>query len=461
MNEDRTEVRLSQKECQKLQVLEEVCHGKRTQRSAGVAIGITDRWVRELSRRLKRHGPRGLAHGNRGRVPWNRLADSIRGKIVQLYQKRYEEFNLNHFREMLMEREGLEPPSREMLRRILRQAGVWERRRDAPKHRQRRPRRERAGELLQIDASIHPWLGEDRPAVALVGAIDDATGEVTRAVFAEAETTQAYFHLLWGILKHRGIPRSLYGDRDSVFVVNEPKERENKRLRGEPVHTQFGRALKELGIEWISAYSPQAKGRIERLWGTFQDRLLKELRLEGITALSAANAYLPGFLGRYNRRFRRPATLEDPVWRPAPSAQSLEGILCWKEKRTLGRDHTFSWHGQPWQVLPSDDVPALTGRRVEVRKTLRGTLQAWYGPFRLNLRQAPPTPPRLSAAASKEGRRRLVARRLASAGSSLRGPRSLARKSNGAAHPWRQYPACRKLEQSGSFRVDKKAELFA
>jgi hypothetical protein len=188
----------------------------------------------------------------------HRISDADRQRIVRLYRDKYEGFNLTHFREMLQEREHLASPCREMLRRILREAGVWERPREAPRHRLRRPRREREGELLQLDASIHRWLGEDQPAIALVGAVDDATGEVPDAQFFPAETTEAYLSLLGGIVRKRGIPRAAYTDRDSVFVVNNAQEVGILRTQGRVPQTQFGRALKELGIEWIPAYSPQA-----------------------------------------------------------------------------------------------------------------------------------------------------------------------------------------------------------
>lgn len=390
MEEKKPEVRLSWKEGQRLTILEAVRAGVRTQVSAAKALGLTDRWIRTLIRRLEENGPGGLAHGNRGRSPAHRIPDTARERIVHLYRDKYHDFNLTHFREMIQEREHLAAPCREMVRRLLREAGVWERRREAPRHRLRRPRREHEGELLQLDASIHRWLGEDQPATALVGAVDDATGDVPDAQFFPAETTEAYFSLLGGILRQRGIPQAVYTDRDSVFVVTNGPQKDLLRAQGKTPQTQFGRALTELGIEWIPAYSPQAKGRIERLWGTFQDRLLHELRLEKIRTLPEANLYLQAnFLRRHNRRFSVSAAHPEAVYRPVPPQRILNGILCWKEFRTLSRDHTFSWGGRIWQVLPSDRVPALTGRRVEIRRPLRGPLQAWYGLIGLRIRPAP------------------------------------------------------------------------
>lgn len=388
----KPEVRLSYAEAQRLRVLEEVRAGGMTQVSAAKALDLTDRWIRALLRRLDQQGPVGLVHGNRGRSPAHRTPDRTRVRVVELYRQKYTGFNLTHFREMLLEREGMKAPCREVLRRVLREAGAWERRREAPKHRLRRPRREHEGELLQMDASIHRWFGEDKPLAALLGAIDDATGDVPFAVFFPQETSEGYFELLAGILKRRGIPRAFYTDRDNAFVVNASEvHQELARAQGRPLITQFGRALKELGIEWIPANSPQAKGRIERLWGTFQDRLLNELKLDGITAPKEANEYLAKrFLPRFNRRFRCDPADPDRVYRPCPSRRVRESILCWKESRVLARDHTFTLGPQTWQVLPSDRIAALTGKRIEVRRTLKGQVQAWYESLQLPIRPAPP-----------------------------------------------------------------------
>jgi hypothetical protein len=228
----------------------------------------------------------------------------------------------------------------------------------------------------------------------------------------------------------------VYTDRDSVFVVNTRQEREQAHARGERPLTQVGRALKELGVRWIPAFSPQAKGRIERLWRTFQDRLLNELRLNRIRTLPEANRYLKKvFLPKYNRQFRRQPADPIAAWRPAPARPILETIFCVKETRTLGRDHTLSYQGKVWQVLPTPGVVSLVGRSVQVRHTLSGELQTWAGEKRLKVRAGPPTPPLSRAAAS--GRRRLpLARRLSTAGS-IKGPRSPARK-GGADHPRRR-----------------------
>lgn len=397
------EVRLTVRQHQRLGVIQEVLAGSRTQVSAAKAVGLSSRWMKVLVKRVRAMGEAGLTHGNCGRPSNRKLKAKKRAEVVRLYGEKYEDFNLNHFRQMLREREGWEsPPSRESLRGILKEAGLWTRQRVVPKHRQKRPRRECEGELLQVDASIHEWFGEGNGYQALVGAIDDATGDVPHAEFFEQETTEAYMTVLKEIIECKGVPGELYSDRDSVFKVNNEGERERALDRGRKPQTQFGRMLKELGIGWIEANSPQAKGRIERLWGTFQDRLLKELRLEGIKTREAANEYLrKHFLPRFNREFRKVPASQEVLYRERPLSKDLAQILCWKAERKLTGDHTLSYEGKAWQVLPHPQIRALRGKRVEVRKTLSGQIQAWWGTWRLAIKPAAAEP--LRAATVKLG----------------------------------------------------------
>src|SRR5688572_3856036 len=232
MSERDREVTLSWSEIQKLEVLKEVETGRRTQVSAAQTLGVTDRWIRSLLKRLHRGGASALIHGNRGRRSSRRLPEASRQRIVELYRGKYAGLNLTHFRELIVERERLKPPGRELLRNLLAQAGLWQARRKAPKHRQRRPRRLYEGELLQVDASLHAWLGESHKPFALVGAVDDATGEVVDARFFPAETTEAYLSLLSGILRKRGVPGAIYSDRHGVFVVNNAQEADLLRAQG-------------------------------------------------------------------------------------------------------------------------------------------------------------------------------------------------------------------------------------
>lgn len=391
------EVRLSLKEHTRLATLKAVTERRFTQRQAARKLGLSTRQVRRLQRRLEQIGPKGLVHGNRGKPSNRRIRDKEREKLVGLYgDDKYGGFNLTHFREMLVKREKMQPPCRETLRKILKDAGAWAARRKAPKHRQRRPRREQEGDLLQCDASIHPWFGADHPSCAVVGCIDDATGKVPFGLFYEAETTLSYFDMLHGVITRHGLPNALYTDRDSVFVINTKGEMEQDPREGKIRLTQFGRALAELDIDWIPADSPQAKGRIERLWGTFQDRLLHELKLEGIHTIPEANTYLwKRFLPDFNREFARVPACSKIAYRSAPPRDQLERVLSIREERTLDNDHTFSLNGVHWQVLPTPRIHALARRRIEIRTTRAGQTQAWYGPVRLRLALAPDSPKRL------------------------------------------------------------------
>lgn len=391
------EVRLTVRDHQRLRVIEEILAGSRSQVSGSKLVGISSRWMKVLVKRVREEGAGGLVHRNTGRASNRKLKRKVREEVIRLYREKYEDFNLNHFRQTLREREDWASlPSRESLRGILKEAGLWTRQRQVGKHRLKRPRRECEGELLQVDASIHEWFGEGNGWLALVGGIDDATGDVPHAEFFEQETTEAYMTLLKRVIERKGVPGAIYSDRDSVFRVNHERKREEAWEQGKRPETQFGRMLKELGIEWIEAKSPQAKGRIERLWGTFQDRLVKELKLEGIRTKDEANEFVrKEFLPRVNREFRKVPASSEVMYRERPLAKDLERILCWKTMRTLTNNHTVSYEGKAWQILPHPRIQALRGKVVEMRRTLAGRIEAWWGSWKLTLRPAPMEPPRV------------------------------------------------------------------
>jgi hypothetical protein len=251
--------------------------------------------------------------------------------------------------------------------------------------------------LLQIDGSRHDWLQGRGPYLTLVGAIDDATGTVPYALFREQEDAQGYFLLLQGIVGTKGIPLALYSDRHGIFQVN-VKQPENleEQLAGERQPTQVGRALKELGIQSILALSPQAKGRIERLWGTFQDRLVGELRLAGATTLAEANQLLWSFLPRFNGRFGVPAAQPGLAYRPA-AGLDLEGVLCFKYRRTVARDNTVKLGEHTLQLLPGPARFSYARTRVEIQERLDGSLVVIYQGKNIGSKEAPPHPAVLRA----------------------------------------------------------------
>jgi len=252
--------------------------------------------------------------------------------------------------------------------------------------------------LLQIDGSRHDWVEGRGPYITLVAAIDDATGTVPYALFREQEDAQGYFLLLKEVVQHQGIPLALYSDRHGIFQRS-PKEKETVEevLCGQRQPTQFGRALVELGIEAVFALSPQAKGRVERLFGTLQDRLVSELRLAGASTVEEANQVLSDFLPRFNARFGVPAAQPGAAYHPLPPGIALDEVLCFKYQRTVARDNTIRFYGCSLQLLPGLDRLSYTQARVEVQERLDGSLVVAYQGKTLTSRPAPPTAPVLRA----------------------------------------------------------------
>src|SRR5215470_4847326 len=282
----RENITLNEEEQKRLYVLNQVIAGKLIAREAGELLKRSVRQVRRWIADYRRRGAVAVIHGNRGRAPVNRAGKAAVNRIVKLAKGPYSGFNQQHFSEMLAEREGI-ALSRSSVRRILAKAGIPSPRRRRPaKHRSRRERYPQEGMLVQIDGSPHRWFGRQGPALTLLAAIDDATGKVLGAVFRQQEDAQGYFLLIRMIVEKYGCPLAVYRDRHGIFQRGKNRNRTiADELEDQPNYTQFGRLLKELGIESIPSHSPQAKGRIERLFGTFQDRLVSELRLAGIRDL--------------------------------------------------------------------------------------------------------------------------------------------------------------------------------
>ena len=394
---DDPPIRLSAREQRRARILNEHLAGRLTVAQVAGLLGVSERHVSRMLARYRRDGPAALAHGNRGRRPWHALPEGLAERVVELVRTKYPDANHSHLTELLAEREaiGLE---RTTIRRILLAAGLrTPRPRRAPAHRSRRERMPREGTLLQADGSPHRWFGPDRPMVTLLGAIDDATGRVPWALFREQEDAAGYLELVWRIAERRGLPEGFYLDRHGIFTrrSQEPLTLEEE-LAGGRFPTQVRRALDELGIAVIHALSPQAKGRIERLWGTLQGRLVVELALEGITDISAANAFLPGFLERFDARFGVPAMHPHPAWRPLASGIDLARICCFKYGRVVAADGTISFGGQGIQLLPTDRR-SLARARVEVQEHLDGSLLVLARGEAVATVAAPPGPATLRA----------------------------------------------------------------
>ena len=331
-------------------------------------MDLSERHVRRLIAADRELGAEALAHGNRGRRPHNAVPEAVAAAVVRLAATRYPGANHTHLTELIEEHEGL-VLSRPTVRRILTRAGMPSpRRRRPPRHRVRRERMPRAGMLLQVDGSHHAWLEQRGPRFALLLAVDDATGAVVHALFRPAEDARGYFLLMEQVLRRSGIPLALYSDRHAVFRASA-----QQRAGGE-ASTQFARAMAELGVRLIFARSPQAKGRVERMAGTFQDRLVTELRLASATTIGEAQAVLERFLPRFNARFAVAARQPEPAWRPLDPALDLGAVLAFRHTRTVARDNTVKYHWRTLQLLPSPQRPSYAGARVEVLERPGGEL---------------------------------------------------------------------------------------
>jgi len=442
--ETRETITLDARAQRRLYVLNHVLTGGLTAEEAARILGLSIRQVRRLLRQYRAHGSAGLVHGNRDRTPGHRIPDAIRDQVVELATTTYAGVNHTHLAELLAEREGLEIAGR-TLRRILAEASVWPTRtRRPPQHRSRRERMPREGMLLQVDGSRHRWFGPAFGFATLVAGIDDATGIVTGATFRAQEDAVGYFLTFVQTADRYGLPGAVYSDRHGIFIVERNRAPTlAEQLTGKRSLTQVGRALDEAQVAWIGAHSAPAKGRVERLWGTLQDRFVAELRLGGITTIEAANAFLPVFLERHNTRFAVPAA--DPVlaWRPWPDGLISEAVFCFHYPRRVERDNTISWPGGGLALPRRNDGRSWAGRTVILQERLDGSLWVSHDERCVPVGPAPASPGQLRArqlSHPTEDRPELDLRLLAPA----RPPAPPAERSASrpaADHPWRRrYP---------------------
>jgi transposase len=364
------------KEVNRLKVLEGYMDGKVGIEEAARILKRHPRSVYRMLAKVRGKGPEGVVHGNRDKVSPRRVPESLRKKLIALALGKYRDINDTHLCEILSKAEGI-GIGRETLRGILRKGGIPSKRKvKRRKYRSRRERKEAFGMMLQIDASPHDWLEGRGPWLTLVGAKDDATGYLW-AHFEEAETTWGYLDLIKEVMTTHGVPLSLYADRHSIFhTTREPTIIE--QLKDVVPLTQFGRAMDELGITLIKAWTPQAKGRIERQWGTLQDRLVVALRLAGAKTLEQAREVLKGFLKEYNQSFCVVPKKAEAVFRKAPPKTILHKILCLKEIRMVKKDHTISFDGLVLQIPFSKKYPCMADGQVHVRQYRDGHMEITY-----------------------------------------------------------------------------------
>lgn len=355
-------ITMSQRERDRLKTLHLVQQNKCSQVEAARLLNLSTRQIRRILRRLAAEGDVGLIHRSRGRPSHARKDALLRKQVLRIYAKDYRDYNLTFACERLSAR-GLDV-SRETLRQWLLSAGLWRRRRKHPKHRTRRDRKACFGEMVQTDGSIHDWLEGRGPQLTLLVMIDDAMSE-SMAWFAPAETTEGYFELLGQWLRTHGRMKSLYADGRTVFFGKD----------GQSETTQFGRACKELGIELIRAYSPQAKGRVERFNGTAQDRLVKMLREAKAKTIEQANAVLTEtFLPWFNKHCTVEPASGINAHRPNHPSMPLARILCPHHERTVMNDYTIRLKGRVYQ-LRKPVQPGLRGGKVTVEERIDGPLK--------------------------------------------------------------------------------------
>ena len=396
--ETRETITLDARAQHRLYVLNHVLTGGLTAEEAARVLHLSVRQVRRLLRRYRADGSAGLVHGNRERAPVHRIPGPIRERVVELATTTYAGVNHSHLAELLAEREDLVVAER-TLRRILGEANVRPVRTRRPaRHRSRRERMPREGQLLQVDGSRHRWFGVELPFATLVAGIDDATGRVPGGTFRAAEDAVGYFTTLAQTAARHGLPGAVYSDRHGIFIVERNRTPTlTEQLAGKRSLTQVGRALDEAAIAWIGAHSAEAKGRVERMWGTFQDRLVSELRLAGITTIEDANAFLPAFLERHNERFAVPAADPQPAWRPWPDGLGSDAVFCFHYPRRVSRDSTVSWPGGDLALPRRADGRSWAGRSVILQERLDGSLWVSHDGLCVALAPAPADPGQLRA----------------------------------------------------------------
>ena len=401
---------MSRQQWRRLDIVERIGRGELTIAEGAQALGISTRQMKRIRKRVRRRGEAALVHGNTGRRPHHKTADALRSHVAALRRGKYTGFNDEHFTEKLVEQEGIDL-SRSTVRRILRESGIEAvRRRRSPKHRRRRDRRPQAGQMILWDGSRHDWLEKRGPRLCLMAAIDDATGELLPgAHFVEQECTVGYLRVLRDIVKTKGVPLSAYMDRHGSLKRNDDKWSLEEQLAGRRQPTQVKRALDDLGVQVLYALSPQAKGRVERLWGTLQDRLVSELRLAGATTAAQANRILAKYTLTHNRRFAVSPEDANAAWRPAPDSATVDAICALHYIRVVANNNSVRI-GKRVIDIPRNPHGRATYAKtyVTVRHLLDGWFLVFHGGQCIGRTKAmPPTNSKRSAETAASHRRKL------------------------------------------------------
>ena len=379
---------LNEKQQRRIDILIRLDGGSTDVTTAANLLGVSPRQVRRMRIKFQNEGMAAVVHGNHNRVPVNRITPSIIARILELAGPNgtYHDLNVCHLKDMLAQKEQIFI-GRSTLDRLMRQHGLMQRETRLKKkaHRRRRPRREAEGMMLQMDGSPFDW-PQGYGKMTLLGAVDDATSKIIALVFRPTEDQAGYLHLLRAIAQTHGLPMAIYHDRHTI--LRSPKQPTlEEELAGQQPMSQVQRLLAELGIESIPAYSPQAKGRVERLWKTLQDRLVKEMHLADISTLEAANAFLPGFIERYNARFAKPAKDPQSAWVALPDGFDYSYYFASRETRKVRADHCIQYQGQLLQLQVGPQDPGLSGKNVNVHVTPEGMINVYHGKRRVEHRQ--------------------------------------------------------------------------
>lgn len=365
------ETTLTVAQSQRHQIVQTAMDGHITNKQAAAALGLSVRQLQRLKGKVRRDGPVGVRHGNQGRPPHNKLPQVLRQKILDLAATTYAQYNFSHMADALPEEEGI-VVSDETLRRLLRPAGHGGKARRGKVHRRRRQRRAKEGELLFLDGSPHRWFGDQHEPVCLLLSTDDATGKPIWGKFQPQEDRDGCMEVCYRTFGKHGLPLGYYLDRGSQFIQTDHlASRQGRKIPP----TAFQIAMKTLNIELIFAHSPQARGRGERINGSFQNRLVAELVRFGIHDCKRATRYLNQvFIPRYCRRFARPAADPKPAWRPVDPAMHLPSILCAKHTRVVSNDNTISFGGVLYQIEPPPGRHHLVHARIEVQQRFDGSI---------------------------------------------------------------------------------------
>lgn len=385
---------MTSKELRRIQTLQRLTDGYLTQRAAAAEMGLTERQVRRLAKAVHRDGPAAVASKRRGAMPNNRISEEFTQMLLALYRAEYRDFGPSLFAEMLAERHGADV-SREWVRRTLIANALWRPKARKGKRHPPRERRAQFGELMQMDGSPHDWFEGRAPACTLLLAIDDATSRICSARFEPTETTDGYFRLVRSHLERFGRFAAAYTDKHSIF-------RYSGNSDDPDITTQFQRALLELDIEPICANSPQAKGRVERANRTLQDRLTKALRLAGICAIEAGNAFLPAFIERHNEKYADLPRASDDAHRTI-AGLDLDYILCHRDERVVTSNLTFQYDDVVYALTdPYSKRQVSPGARIQVRRLPDGTVHAHHDAHALAVELCGPLQRRTPVVGSKD-----------------------------------------------------------